>query len=364
MVLRRIIYILSLLLAATEGKAQSLFEGYEHLFSQPRTYVALYRQGGFVIDGDIDGPEWKDIPWTDCFVDIEGSIKPLPFHQTKAKIAWDDKMIYFAAELEESNIWATLKKRDAIIYHDNDFEIFINPSGSSHDYFEFEVNALNTMFDLFMAKPYRNGGRALISWDALALRSAVKLKGTLNNGRDKDRGWCVEIAIPFSALTSGTPTHTPKDGDVWRLNFSRVQWDINYRNDAYVKKVDSKGNPLPERNWVWSPQGVVNMHYPERWGYLQFNKASSPEFKMDYKEYQKRILWLIYYKQQHYYQKYKSFAFKLSDLNIPQSLSVEGKTNNLSLLSQTKQFSATISLTDGSSSISINDQGLTELLKP
>ena len=25
-----------------------------------------------------------------------------------------------------------------------------------------------------------------------------------------------------------------------------------------------------EDNWVWSPQGRVDMHQPEHWGYLQF----------------------------------------------------------------------------------------------
>ena len=29
---------------------------------------------------------------------------------------------------------------------------------------------------------------------------------------------------------------------------------------------------LPEDNWVWSPQGAINMHLPERWGRLRFHK--------------------------------------------------------------------------------------------
>ena len=28
---------------------------------------------------------------------------------------------------------------------------------------------------------------------------------------------------------------------------------------------------MPEYNWVWSPQGKINMHIPENWGYLIFN---------------------------------------------------------------------------------------------
>ena len=39
--------------------------------------------------------------------------------------------------------------------------------------------------------------------------------------------------------------------------------------------VDAKGKPLPENNWVWSPQGAVNMHMPERWGYVQFSSRNA-----------------------------------------------------------------------------------------
>ena len=31
------------------------------------------------------------------------------------------------------------------------------------------------------------------------------------------------------------------------------------------------GQPLPEDNWTWTPQGVINIHYPEMWGYVQFS---------------------------------------------------------------------------------------------
>ncbi|HNQ38762.1 MAG TPA: carbohydrate-binding family 9-like protein, partial [Prolixibacteraceae bacterium] len=60
-------------------------------------------------------------------------------------------------------------------------------------------------------------------------------------------------------------------GDTWRLNFSRVQWDRETVGGKYVKKADPlTGKPLPEHNWVWAPQGVINMHIPEKWGMMEF----------------------------------------------------------------------------------------------
>ena len=48
---------------------------------------------------------------------------------------------------------------------------------------------------------------------------------------------------------------------------SRVEWTTTLEAGRYVKV---KG--LPEDNWVWSPQGVVDMHRPETWGYVQFTR--------------------------------------------------------------------------------------------
>ena len=56
------------------------------------------------------------------------------------------------------------------------------------------------------------------------------------------------------------------DGAVWRMNFSQVEWRIEVVDGQYQKL-----RGLKEDNWVWSPQGVINMHMPEKWGYVQFS---------------------------------------------------------------------------------------------
>jgi hypothetical protein len=207
------------------------------------------------IDGKLDDPAWKKAPWTSDFLDIEGASKPIPRFRTRAKMLWDDKYLYIAAELEEPNVTGTLTKHDSVIFHDNDFEVFIKPLPETESYYEFEINALNTGWDLFLPKPYNEGGRADNSWDIEGLKTAVAVQGTLNHPDDTDRGWTVEIAYPLNAFESRQHVPQPQKDTVWRINFSRVEW--------------KPGNPK-EDNWVWSPQGVINMHVPERWGYLHF----------------------------------------------------------------------------------------------
>lgn len=238
------------------------------LHAQPLEYASPRANTPPTIDGKLDDEIWSRAPWTADFVDIEGSAKPKPRFRTRAKMAWDDHYFYIAAELEEPHVWATLTKHDSVIFHDNDFEVFIDPNGDTLEYFEFEMNALNTTWDLFLPKPYRFGGKADNGWEIQGLKTAVFVHGTLNNPKDRDQGWTLEIAFPWKAFAERARMPIPpRPGDTWRVNFSRVEWQHELVNGRYRRIKGTK-----EDNWVWSPQGKINMHIPEHWGRVQFVK--------------------------------------------------------------------------------------------
>lgn len=245
----------------------------------PHTYVARHTgtTTPLTIDGKLDDPAWATAPWTTDFVDIEGSAKPRPHLRTRAKILWDDTYLYVAAELTDPHLWATLTQHDAVIFHDPDFEVFLDPDGDTHAYYEYELNALNTGWDLFLPKPYLDGAKADNSWEIPGLKTAVHLRGTLNNPSDTDTGWTLEIAFPWTAFEPLASTATiapraPTEGTQWRVNFSRVQWQITTSKGRYEKVPNT-----PENNWVWSPQGVIDMHRPEMWGRVQFTRHPAAE---------------------------------------------------------------------------------------
>lgn len=62
--------------------------------------------------------------------------QPAPRLGTRVKMLWDESALYIAAWLEEPAPWANLTLHDSIIYHDNDFEVFIDPDGDNHMYYE------------------------------------------------------------------------------------------------------------------------------------------------------------------------------------------------------------------------------------
>ena len=155
--------------------------------SYPRQLVtyALASTDTITVDGRLEEEAWRQVEWSQHFADIRsvGSsiwtpmqyvyMKPHfdstdvePRLKTRMKIRWDEDWLYVAAEVEETQIWANITEtchcinedQDQVIFHDNDFEIFIDVDGSNHNYKEFEVNAANATWILLLDKPYTDGG--------------------------------------------------------------------------------------------------------------------------------------------------------------------------------------------------------------
>ena len=287
----------------------------------PARYICYRTSGDIIIDGQINESDWEKVPWTKDFVDIEGIDMPVPTYRTRAKMLWDKEYFYVAAELEEPHIWATYDKRDMVIFHEHDFEVFIDPDGDTHQYYELEINAKGTIWDLFLGKPYRDGGPAINSWDINGLKRAVHLYGDLNNPDNIDEKWCVELAFPWNVLREcARPRRKPEDGDQWRVNFSRVEWRLDIVDGKYQKTINpDTGKPYPENNWVWSPQGVIAMHQPETWGYVQFSTVEAGQgnvaFHVDPDEEIKWALREVYYLEREYKEENGSYSSDHEKIN-------------------------------------------------
>lgn len=281
----------------------------------PKSYVAFKTSETIIIDGVAKEDSWEKAAWSDAFIDIEG-VK-VPTYETKVKMMWDETYFYILAKLEEPHVWADITEHDAIIFHNNDFEVFIDPDGDTFNYYELEINALNTVWDLFITKPYREKNAALNDWTLTGLKSAVKVDGTINNPTYKDKGWTLELAIPWKAYKTSYFEENVPENKHWRVNFSRVNWDFQIEDGIYQRKKDVEGKLLHEYNWVWSPQGVVNMHEPEKWGYVYFSSkevGSKDTFTIPQDDSVKNELYKLYRAQKSYFQKHKTWATSIDSL--------------------------------------------------
>ena len=138
------------------------------------------------------------------------------------------------------------------------------------------MNALNTVWDLMLVKPYRDGGPALNAWDIAGLKSADPPARHANRPGDKDEGWSIEIAMPWKILKEAAPGQRPPTARRTMARELLPRAMVARREGRQVREADGrKGQLLPENNWVWSPQGAINMHMPERWGYVQFSSRTA-----------------------------------------------------------------------------------------
>jgi hypothetical protein len=313
--------------ASAPGKARP-YQAPAKVFPEPAVpfapphYVCYRTPAPPVIDGRLDEPAWKKAAWTEDLADIQGSLKPRPRFRTHAKLLWDSTYLYIGAELEEPDVWATLTARDSVIFLDNDFEVFLDTRGDTHCYYELETNALATEWDLLLVRPYRDGGPAIHAWDIQGLKTRVSVDGTLNSPADKDKGWTVEIAMPLEVLKEAVDGKKPPvAGDQWRLNFSRVEYRVEVHDGKYVKVKDPQtGKALPEDNWTWAPQGVINIHYPEMWGYLQFSGRDVGDGKDEFvrrpDESAKWALRQVYYRQKTRFLNQAAYTDNFSELGL------------------------------------------------
>ena len=280
-----------------------------------KTYDCQFTKAPIKMDGKLDDPAWLVARWSDDFVDIQGPELPKPRYRTRMKMLWDDTYLYIGALMEEPHVWASLRNHDDIVFRDNDFEVFIDPDGDAREYYELEVNAFGTIFDLYLHRRYKEEGPAEHGWNCEGLKTAIHIDGTLSDPTDTDKGWSLEWAIPWSSLKppswdkpsfgeQARAAAAPKFGDEWRINFSRVQWLHEWEGKTAPKDIlksapvgggakpgDSAkpGDPAkpaaqdaapayrktpnkPEDNWTWTPQWQIDMHDPRWWGRVKFLK--------------------------------------------------------------------------------------------
>ena len=251
-------------------------------------YTALRVSEPIRIDGKLDEAVWSRAPRSPRFIDILTGASTI--HDTHAMVVWDDANLYVAYRIEEPFVHAKYTNHNDPIYYDNDVEFFI---AGRDAYYEFEINAFNTSYEVFFIwnDAYEKGGFAQapefartklqpfngvgftkhprggrlgnFNWSLPGLRTAVQIDGTVNNDKDRDRGWTVELALPWKGLQWLAKAENrplpPREGDVWRMDFSR----FNTYKEAPPAK-DSGG-------WVWTRHGIWDSHIPECFAHIRFS---------------------------------------------------------------------------------------------
>jgi Carbohydrate family 9 binding domain-like len=216
-------------------------------------YTVMRTVGPIKVDGVFDESSWRAAKSTGAFRANDGS--DAATSKVEAKMLWDDANLYFAFECDDTDLSATMRKRDEHLWKEEVVEIFIDPDGDEKNYIELEVNPLGTFLDLFVLMPV-----VPIPYESynIPAKWAVKVDGTVQNSSDRDRGWSVELAMPLKDAVTA-PNLPPKNGDKWRLNLYRIE---RKPKDQLI---------------AWSPTLKPSFHTPSRFGKITFSTRGAGE---------------------------------------------------------------------------------------
>ena len=236
-------------------------------------------------------------PKSTPFVDIVTG-EPAWF-DTRVALLWDDDNLYFGFWVEETDVWGTLTERDSKIWEENDVEVFI---GGQDTYYEFEINALNTVYEVFWiwkdilkpGSPYYGrpefdptaqrtmvldgvGGHVhsrgerwgFLDWDFPGLRTAVHVDGKVNHHDGQDRGWTVGVGVSVECGLRTSPT----DG---RYRPATATCGASTVRDS--RRLGRNGDVLdPCVGWTWNRHGHYDSHIPEVFPHVTFSEKSVAE---------------------------------------------------------------------------------------
>ncbi len=266
---------------------------------KPGHYTAHRASSPIIADGRAASAAWTAAPRTPRFVDmLTGASAPM---NTTAAALWDDEALYIAFWAEEPAVTATMTERDALLFFDNDLEIFID---GGEAYYELELNALGTVYEVFYVwrDAYTRGSRwdvprfdvhnprvqsfggdyprdrrnfwtgnhprgtrwAFLDYDLPGLQVKVHVDGEINQPDNIDRGWTAEIVIPWRGLTdlANGRSLPPREGDTWGIFFGRFE-QIATRSPAETATA----------GWAAHAFGVADTHLPECFTQVTFSSA-------------------------------------------------------------------------------------------
>jgi len=184
-----------------------------------------------VIDGRLDEVAWRSAQVVENFqVAWRPAGQRTPPTATQVRLLWDREFLYFAAEMDDSDLFATVSEDDGALWTGDVFELFFKPAAERPGYYEFEFNPTNAKLDMFL--PARDsGGYTRHARDRkFHIETAVRLRGTLNQRDDTDQGWTVEGRIPWSDFqpTGGRPAA----GDTWLHALCRYDYSVGLKEPA------------------------------------------------------------------------------------------------------------------------------------
>lgn len=299
----------------------------------PRHYVNLKLEEGeqMVIDGSLNDSAWERASWTEDFVDITDhqdneTLNEVPAaFQTRVKMRWDADYLYVGAELREPFLYGNITGHNSVApYHDNDFEVFIDVSGTTHYYKEYEMNMLNATYDINWGAPdglkldcalndtasevsslpvcvntsfpgyagnwsmfdysdatRRGIAKGLVTATSYDVNQFGKFSGTGHAGQANVSVWTAEMAFPIRSSWSRRPVvGVGEGGGGWHGGLLDTTWSQDQTALNYSRFNPNNGDAGDGRPTYWR-MDFARAEHPRRYNvsrHQDHQKSKSPSF--------------------------------------------------------------------------------------
>lgn len=206
------------------------------------------------IDGKLDEPDWAAAqssgPLVQTMTGAPGSF------DVRVRVLYDARNLYLGYEVQDNYLKCTFAQHDDHLWEQDAVELMVDPEADGRNYFEIQVSPTGLVFDTrydSRRKPQPFGD---MGWDSQTT-AKVALDGKPNDD-DEDKGYVVEMAVPWSAFAAGPkPAAPPAAGETIAMNF-------------FVMDAREHG----QRAVGWSAPLIGDFHTLDRFGRVVFPLAA------------------------------------------------------------------------------------------
>jgi len=210
--------IVLLVSIGTEARALSIYENGAPLEAERAS-------GKIVIDGDLSDPGWAGIVPIESWWETNPGDNVPPPVANRARIAYDGEFLYAAFEFDEDDpatVRAPLGDRDNVPSSTDYGGLILDPRGDGKFAQMFLANARGIQYDAISSDDSGEDSSPDFFWESA--------------GRITERGWQLEIRIPFSSIRYVDPN--PRN---WGLMLYRNR-PRDFRNQYFTSRLPRDRN--------------------------------------------------------------------------------------------------------------------------
>jgi hypothetical protein len=271
---------------------------YEDKYPNHLQAYKLLKTQRIVIDGKLNDDAWQrtakfqDNKFVDITKHLNVSLNKLipSTFQVDVATLYDDEYLYIGARVYEPFQYGTITGHNIQApYHDNDFEVFIDVSGTTEYYKEFEMNILNATYDVNWGVPDQDG----LNCDKSANRSSPYIPVCVNTTFPSYSGnWSMQYSSSLNGSINSSSPSTVTQGLQTATSYNKATFGKYLNNNFWtleiafpIKSSSSHGGLLDKDLGTSYPQDKFhpafyylknNLKRPPLYWLIDFARAEHP----------------------------------------------------------------------------------------